>query len=52
MTAVLITYDVDDVQAWLASPTRTAKERSALPQDEQSEATEIGERVGRRSTVE
>ena len=35
-----------------ASPTRTAKERSALPQDEQSEATEIGERVGRRSTVE
>ena len=24
MTTVLITYDVDDVQAWLASPTRTA----------------------------
>ena len=24
MTTALITYDVDDVQAWLASPTRTA----------------------------
>ena len=29
MTAVLITYDVDDVQAWLASPTRTATFESA-----------------------
>ena len=29
MTTVLITYDVDDVQAWLASPTRTATFESA-----------------------
>ena len=29
MTAVLITYDVDDVQAWLASPTRTSTFESA-----------------------
>jgi hypothetical protein len=29
MTTALITYDVDDVQAWLASPTRTATFESA-----------------------
>jgi len=29
MTTVLITYDVDDVQAWLASLTRTATFESA-----------------------
>src|SRR5688572_8530377 len=29
MTTVLITYAVDDVQAWLASPTRTATFESA-----------------------
>jgi len=28
-TTVVITYDVDDVQAWLASPTRTATFESA-----------------------
>ena len=29
MTTVLITYDVDDVEAWLASPTRTSVFESA-----------------------
>ena len=29
MTTVLITYEVDDVQQWLASPTRTAAFESA-----------------------